>query len=99
MADIQALVTNNKSTRNCFSNGILLPHVIINGTTTTGKHEYLNGQDLKYNETTLANISFLNPSNYPNTIYIGMRISLTNGIHEIGYAVVTEIYNELLKIK
>lgn len=71
-------------------------HLVKEGYLTTGLHRYYNLED-KSREALIGTITFLSPEEYPFSLWIGKVIEMYEGSQQIGYAVITNILNPLLK--
>jgi translation elongation factor EF-Tu-like GTPase len=74
-------------------------HLVKEDYQTSGEHQYLDKEQVFPGETALANIWFLSPEAYPNTIWLGREIEIREGHHLVGKAKVTKIYNLILESK
>ncbi|TCM96336.1 elongation factor Tu [Paenibacillus sp. BK033] len=103
MADIEALITilsfkeNIGRQRPAYS-GYRPAHLVQPDYLTTGEHQYESGI-VEPGETVKGTITFITPEVYPNSLWIGKIIKLQEGSRLIGYAEVTNIFNELLRKK
>ncbi len=73
------------------------PAHLIGTYLTTGVHAYIGVDRVECGETTEGFITFISPEYYPHTLEPGMEIQFQEGKRITGYAVVMEIYNELLR--
>lgn len=73
------------------------PAHLIGNYLTTGVHEYIGVERVECGETTEGFITFISPEYYPHTLELGMEIQFQEGRRGTGYAVVTEIYNDILR--
>lgn len=73
------------------------PAHLIGEYLTIGIYDYFNKDILKNGETTEGVITFLSPELYPHSLKVVMRLIFQEGKQITGYAVILEIYNELLK--
>lgn len=71
-------------------------HKIFDNYLTTGVHFY-NQQEIKPGETVEGKIKFITPNAYPNSLWINKKIDIQEGYKIVGYAIVKEIYNDVLK--
>jgi translation elongation factor EF-Tu-like GTPase len=72
-------------------------HLIRDDYLTTGEHYYYGDVILEPGETVRGTITFITPEAYPRTIWIGKIIRIQEASKIVGYAVVTKIFNELLR--
>lgn len=73
------------------------PAHLIGNYMTTGVHEYIGAEQVECGETMEGFITFLSPEYYPHTLEPGMKIQFQEGRRITGYAVATEVYNNLLR--
>ncbi|WP_244935516.1 hypothetical protein [Paenibacillus glycanilyticus] len=103
MADIEALITilsanGNIGKNRPVSSGYRPAHLVRPDYLTTGIHKY-ETDIVEPGDTVKGTITFITPEVYPESLWIGKIINLQEGARLIGYAEVTEIYNELLRKK
>lgn len=72
-------------------------HLIKDDYLTTGEHHYYGDGVAEPGETVMGTITFITPEVYPRTLWIGKTIRIQEGSRVVGYAVVTQIYNEQLR--
>lgn len=103
MHDIEAKITLIKSNekgqgkhRPVYS-GYRPAHLIREDYLTTGDHYYYEDVVLQPGETVMGTITFISPEVYPRTLWIGKVIRIQEASRIVGYATVTQIFNELLR--
>jgi len=72
-------------------------HLITDDYLTTGEHYYYSDAVAEPGKTVMGTITFLSPEAYPRTLWIGKKIRIQEGSRIVGYAEVTQIFNELLR--
>ena len=70
-------------------------HLIKDNYLTTGIHYYYSDCTSNIIEVQ-GTITFVSPECYPNTLWVGKRIEMFDGSLNIGYAIVTKIFNLIL---
>lgn len=94
--DIEVLfIFNNK--RKYFYNNYRPAHLILNDYFTTGLHQYYDVNGINLKNKGLGTIIFLSPEVYPHSLWFEKKICIYEGSNYVGYALVTKIYNRLLK--
>ena len=76
-----------------YFNGYRPSHLISESYLTTGVHNYY---EEKCNGKTIGTITFISPEDYPNSIWIGKKITMYEGKKIIGYATVVKVFNKIL---
>ncbi|MCR2803639.1 hypothetical protein [Paenibacillus soyae] len=103
MYDIEAKITllkgNEKDLRKHkpVSSGYRPAHLIRDDYLTTGEHHYYDDVVLMPGETVMGTITFISPEAYPRTLWIGKVIRIQEASRIVGYAEVTQIFNDLLR--
>lgn len=92
--DVLARVYNKRSTS--FKSGYRPAHRVCEGVLTTGVHTYIGVDMLPHGAKTKAYISFIAPREYKHTLWFGKVVPFYEGNRLTGYAVIEEIYNDLL---
>ena len=72
-------------------------HRVLPEYLTSGHHEYLNCESVAPGQTALANIWFLTPEQYPNSMWVGRKIDIQEGNKIVCFATVTKIFNTELE--
>ncbi|MFF2450767.1 hypothetical protein ACFVSW_27445 [Neobacillus sp. NPDC058068] len=100
MADVEAKITfltTEEGGRNFpVYSGYRPAHLVKEDYLTTGTHHYYNKEKVELGETVLGTITFITPEAYPNTLWVGKRITIQEASHIVGYAEITKIFNETL---
>lgn len=93
--DVEAIFHFNSDRKNNIYEGYRPAHMIQEGYLTTGVHSYYNIGDgageLK------GMIAFISPEDYPNCLWVGKKIEMYEGSKMVGYAIITQIFNPVLK--
>lgn len=97
MADIEAIITCTRHTP--FFRGYRPVHAVTGDYLTTGVHHYYDVEYVHYGESAIGTITFISPEAYPNSLWVGKVLEIQEGSKLVGYAMVTKIFNEILKIK
>ncbi|RNB85531.1 hypothetical protein [Brevibacillus panacihumi] len=103
MPDIEAKITLIKSNgseagrHSVAYSGYRPAHLITDDYLTTGEHDYYGDAVAEPGKTVMGTITFLSPEAYPRTLWIGKKIRIQEGSRIVGYAEVTQIFNELLR--
>lgn len=92
--DVRAMITLTRE--NPVRSGYRPSH-LIGDYRTTGMHTYFVDGDVFPGTAVDGTITFISPEMYPGTMEPGMRIYLYEGSKEVGYADITEIYNDVLR--
>ncbi len=95
MPDIEAIITCNRETP--FFNGYRPAHSVLEDYLTSGIHHYCDVEFIKKGESAIGTITFITPEAYPNCLWVGKVLRIQEGKNIVGYAVVTKIFNEILK--
>ena len=73
------------------------PHHSVTGNyLTTGIHHYYNSQTVLPNGTVKGTITFLSPEAYPNSLWVGKKITIQEGERIVGYATILKVFNPIL---
>lgn len=95
--DVEAIIENCRESKQPWGNAYRPAHLIHKNYLTTGEHYYPDKQWLKYGEKTIGYIRFLTPEVYPKCIWINKKIPFYEGDKITGYAIITKIYNNILR--
>ena len=98
--DIKAEIINLRKTKTPFGNKYRPAFSISNKQNylTTGEIVFEDqNYFLKFNEKSIAFISFLTPEIYPHTLWVGKNLEFYEGSVMTGKARIFEIYNKLLE--
>ena len=96
-ADVEAIIEFNGTRLAPANDGYRPVHLIMNDYLTTGIHHYYGVKNVAPNSSAKGTITFLTPELYPHCLWIGKKIAIQEGHRVVGYATITEIYNEALK--
>jgi elongation factor Tu len=96
--DVEAEISFNKIKQRAVTNGYRPGHQIKDGYITTGVHKYYYVDVVMPGETVLGTITFITPEVYPNTLWIGKEIGIYEGGRKVGVALITRIFNPILKL-
>ena len=98
--DIEAVVTllstKDGGRQNASGSGYRPAHLVKENYLTTAMQYYIGQETLYPGESCLANIWFITPEAYPQSLWVGKNIQFQEGGRVVGYANVTQINNELL---
>ena len=95
--DVEAMFEFNGTRKTPANDGYRPAHLVLDNYLTTGIHHYYNVSSVPPDGTAMGTITFLTPEAYPNSLWVGKRISIQEGAHIVGCAIITNIYNPLLK--
>ena len=95
--DVEAEIKLNKKKGRAVTNGYRPGHQIKDGYITTGVHNYYHIDIVMPGETVLGTITFITPEVYPKTLWIGKEIGIYEGGRMVGTALITKIFNPVLK--
>ncbi len=93
-ADVEAIFMFSEWKKNKIYNGYCPEHLVTERYLTTGKHNYYNLEDNKGE--LKGSITFLSPEHYPASLWVGKQVAMFEGKKEVGYAIITQIFNPLL---
>ena len=71
-------------------------HAIHENYQTSGEHLYPELEWLAPGEITVAHVSLVTPEAYPNCLWVGRVLQVSEGQHIVGNLLVTEVLNESL---
>lgn len=66
---------------------------------TTGVHHYYDVEYIQNGESAIGTITFISPEEYPNSLWVGKVLRIQEGSKLVGYATITKIFNEILKVR
>jgi elongation factor Tu len=99
-ARITALKREDGGNRNHpFFDGYRPAHMVTDDYLTTGFHHYYDTDRIELGESALGTITFITPEAYPNCLWEGKVLRIQEGGRLVGFAEITKVFNELLKIK
>lgn len=96
-ADVEVLFEFNNVRQSPAKDGYRPAHQITDGYLASGIHHYYNTDHVSPGEAVRGTITFLTPHAYPNSLWIGKRISIQEGARVVGYATIVEILNPTLR--
>jgi len=100
-ADVEAEVTFLSPEAGGKANGVrsgYCPnHEVLENYLTSGRHEYMDKDEVWPGEAATAHIWFISPEAYPGRLWIGREVRVQEGSRLVGYAKVTKIFNKLLE--
>jgi len=94
--DIEVLFEFNGTRKNPIHSGYRPDHLIYENYLACGMHEYYGQGVVKPDGKAYGTITFLAPEHYPETFWIGKKISFQEGSKIVGYATVERIFNPFL---
>lgn len=97
-ADVEVVFQFNNQRRFPAQNGYRPAHKIAPNCLTTGVHHYFDVDFAWPNEQVRGTITFIQPDEYPNTMYVGKTIPIQEGDRVVGYATVTKVLNPVLQL-
>lgn len=74
-------------------------HLIKDDYLTSGEHNYFGKDKVLPGESVKGTITFITPEYYPHCLWEGKVINVQEGSKIVGYAKVTKILNNMLKIE
>lgn len=95
--DVEAIITCMRNTP--FYNGYRPAHSVREDYLTTGVHNYYEIKCIAYGESAKGTIAFITPEAYPNCLWEGKELRIQEGGRVVGSAVITKIFNEMLRAK
>lgn len=96
-AKIRFLTTNEGGRKSNIPNGYRADHLIKKNYLTTGRHMYYNNEWALLGIPLLGTIKFIDPDSYPYTLSIGQLLPIQEGPKIVGYAKITNIFNQRLR--
>ena len=82
---------------NAVRSGYCPNHQVLENYLTSGRHEYLDKDEVWAGETATARIWFITPEAYPECLWIGREVRVQEDSRLVGYAKITKIFNKLLE--
>lgn len=98
LPDVEVIFEFNGTRIHPAVDGYRPAHLICKDYLTTGVHHYYGVNSVPPDGTAKGTITFLTPEAYPHCLWIGKKIKIQEGEHIVGFATITEIYNQLLKV-
>ena len=95
--DVEAIFEFNYTKTRSVQSGYRPAHLVKEDYLTSGEHCYYEVERVAPGETAKGTITFISPESYPHCLWIGKKITLQEGAHIVGYAIITDIYNPILK--
>ena len=95
--DVVAVFIFNGTRKGFVRSGYRPGHLIDENYVTTGIHNYFDKDIVKPNEKAIGTITFLSPECYPHSLREGKNISIIEGSHIVGQAMIVKVLNPLLK--
>lgn len=93
--DVEAIFHFTDDKKNSIYEGYRPAHMVKEGYLTTGVHSYYETK--KGAEERKGMIAFLSPEFYSGCLWIGKEIAMYEGGKMVGYAIITQIFNSVLK--
>lgn len=97
LADIEAIVKNEKPSKNIIISGYRPAFKVKEDYLTTGEIKFKTCNEIKFGEQAIAEIRFITPEFYPSSLEIGQIIPFQEGGIINGYATIIKIYNKILE--
>lgn len=94
-ADVEAIFEFIGYRKKNIYEGYRPAHLINENYLTTGLHSYYNLQNDSEKELK-GTITFISPEKYPASLWVGKKITMYEGRKIVGYATITNIFNETL---
>ncbi len=94
--DVEVIFKFNNTRKTPAFDGYRPAHLIADGCLTTGVHHYYNVKEIPPNGVASGTITFIDPESYPRTLWIGKKINVQEGARVVGYATITNIFNQIL---
>lgn len=95
--DIEAIFEFNGTRKHPAHDGYRPAHLVNDTYLTTGVHHYYDSPEVPSNGRAKGTITFLSPEAYPACLWIGKKINIQEGERIVGYAIVTKIFNPILR--
>ena len=95
-ADIEAIFEFNEERKGKVASGFRPSHLVKGDYLTTGLHKYYEA-DVQTSGNLMGTITFISPEEYQGSLWEGKRIPMYDGSRFIGDAIVTKIFNPILK--
>lgn len=97
--DVEAIFEFNGTRITPVADGYRPAHLVTENYLTTGIHHYYGMNSVSPNGKAKGTITFITPYFYPHCLWMGKKINILEGIHVVGYATITKIYNSLLQLE
>lgn len=97
-AQVRFLSTSEGGRHGPAVSGYRPAHAVRDDYLTTGFHDYLDADEAKPGDSVRATITFITPEAYPGTLWVGKVVAVQEGEHVVGFATITKIFNEVLRL-
>jgi len=97
-ADIEAKIEKDGERKAHIYNGYRPHFELMKGKFTSGQLSF-DQECIKENESAIARVKFIFPEGYPNCLWIGKKVPISEGEMRVGYATIIKTYNEVLDCK
>ncbi len=97
--DVEVIFTFNGAKKHPVKSGYRPAHLIRDGYLTTGLHRYEDVDMVLPDGTAKGTITFLTPSAYPHSLWVGKEIPIQEGERVVGHATIMKILNTILEIE
>lgn len=94
-ADVEAIIEKDGERKVHIYNGYRPYFELMKGQFTSGQLSF-DQECIKENESAIARVKFIFPEGYPNCLWIGRKVPISEGKIAVGYATIIKIYNEVL---
>jgi elongation factor Tu len=95
--DVEAIIICKR--KEPFYKGYRPGHLVKEDYLTTGIHQCYEVECISNGELALGTIKFLSPEECPHCLWEGKIINIQEGSNSVGYAFITRIFNNLLKLE
>lgn len=95
--DVEAIFEFNGTRTQLARDGYRPHHLVKYGYLTTGIHHYYEVNEIAPNGKGKGTIAFIMPEAYPHCLWVGKEIPIQEGEKIVGCAVITQIFNPILK--
>jgi len=95
--DVEVVFEFNGTRKHAAHDGYRPAHLVNDTYLTTGVHHYYDVSEVAPNGTARGTITFISPEAYPHCLWVGKKIRIQEGERIVGHAVITEIFNPLLR--
>ena len=96
LPDVEVVFKFNGTRKYAAEDGYRPAHLVTADYLTTGIHHYYGVKTVPPDGTAKGTITFLTPEEYPHCLWVGKKITMQEGGHIVGYAIITKICNPLL---
>ena len=94
--DVEALFEFIGTRKHSVANGYRPHHLLKDNYATTGVHHYYDVQVVPPDGSAKGTITFISPEIYPNSLWVGKKISIQEGERIVGYATILKVLNPVL---